>query len=111
MVWQTPGETTIRRGVKAMHFSLRGALGIGVPVLLGGAVALGATVLPANAQTFQDTALSASPVSADTFAGGNLNAVNNTQQGIALQSGGAVTWSLHGSVPSGVSLSGTTISY
>jgi hypothetical protein len=95
-----------------MHFNLRGALGIGVPVLLGGAVALGAAVLPANAQTFQDTALAAGPVTAGTFGGGSLNAVNNTQQGtIVLQSGGAVTWSLHGSVPSGISLSGTTISY
>jgi hypothetical protein len=94
-----------------MHFNLRGALGIGVPVLLGGAVALGATVLPANAQTFQDTALSASPVSAGTFAGGNLNAVNTQQGTIALQSGGAVTWSLRSPVPSGVSLSGTTISF
>ena len=94
-----------------MHFNLRGALGIGVPVLLGSAVALGATVLPANAQTFQDTALSASPVSAGTFGGGNLNAVNTQQGTIALQSGGAVTWSLRSPVPSGVSLSGTTISF
>ena len=95
-----------------MHFNLRRALGIGVPVLLGGAVVLGATVLPANAQSFQDTALSAGPVSADTFGGGTLNAVDNNQQGtIVLQSGGAVTWSLRGSVPSGISLSGTTIGY
>jgi len=95
-----------------MHFNLRGALGIGVPVLLGGAVALGAAVTPANAQTFQDTALSAGPVTDSTFGGGNLNAVSNSQQGtIVLQSGGAVSWSLHAPVPSGVSLAGTTISF
>jgi hypothetical protein len=95
-----------------MHFSLRGALGIGVPVLLGGAVALGATVLPANAQTFQDTALSASQVSPGTFAGGTLSAFTSsgTPTTVGLSATGTVTWSLHGSVPNGVSLSGTTIS-
>ena len=96
-----------------MHFNLRGALGIGVPVLLGGAVALGATVLPANAQTFQDTALSASQVQAGTFAGGTLSAFTSasTPHTVGLSATGSVTWSLHGGVPNGVSLSGSTISY
>jgi hypothetical protein len=96
-----------------MHFNLRGALGIGVPVLLGGAVALGAAVLPANAQTFQDTALSASQLHVDTFGGGTLSAFTsaNTPHTVGLTATGAVTWALHGSVPNGVSLSGATISY
>jgi hypothetical protein len=96
-----------------MHFNLRGALGIGVPVLLGSAVVLGATVLPANAQTFQDTALSASQVSAGTFAGGTLSAFTSagTPHTVGLSATGSVTWSLHGGVPNGVSLSGSTISY
>jgi len=96
-----------------MHFNLRGALGIGVPVLLGGAVALATAVLPANAQTFQDTALSASQFHSGTFGGGTLSAFTsaNAPHTIGLTSTGAVTWALHGSVPSGVSLSGTTISY
>jgi len=96
-----------------MHFNLRGALGIGVPVLLGGAVVLGTTVLPANAQTFQDTALAASQVAADTFAGGTLSAFTSggTPHTVGLTATGSVTWSLHGGVPNGVSLSGSTISY
>ena len=96
-----------------MHFNLRGALGIGVPVLLGGAVALGTAVLPANAQTFQDTALSASHFQSGTFGGGTLSAFTsaNTPHTVGLTATGPVNWSLHSSVPNGVSLSGTTISY
>jgi hypothetical protein len=96
-----------------MHFNLRGALGIGIPVLLGGAVVLGTTVLPANAQSFQDTALSASNFQAGTFGGGTLSAFTsaNAPHTVGLTSTGAVSWSLHGSVPSGLSLSGSTISY
>ena len=96
-----------------MHFNLRGALGIGVPVLLGGAVALGATVLPASAQTFTDTALSASQFHSGTFGGGTLSAFTsaNAPHTVGLTASGPVNWALHGSVPNGVSLSGTTISY
>lgn len=96
-----------------MHFNLRGAFGIGVPVLLGGALVLGATELPANAQSFQDTSLSASNFQAGTFGGGTLSAFTsaNAPHTVGLTSTGAVTWSLHGGVPNGVSLSGTTISY
>jgi len=42
-----------------MHFNLRKAAVVSVLPLLGGALAVGATALPASAQTFQDTALQA----------------------------------------------------
>ncbi len=42
-----------------MHFNLKKAVGISVLPLLGGALVVGATALPASAQTFQDTALQA----------------------------------------------------
>ena len=69
---------------------------------------MGAAALPANAQTWQDTALSASAVSPATFGGSGLTATNGTK--VITLSGINVTWSLHGTVPSGVSLSGATIS-
>ena len=97
-----------------MHFNLRGALGIGIPVLLGGAVALGLAVLPANAQQFQDTALSASQVQDSTFAGGTLGAFTSagTPHTVGLTATGSVaTWALHGSEPPALNLTGTTISY
>ncbi len=93
-----------------MHFNLRGALGTAGPVLLFSALAVGAAALPARATTWQDTALSASTVTPATFGGGTLGATNRTNV-INLSSGSGVTWSLHGSVPSGVTLSGTTIGY
>jgi hypothetical protein len=93
-----------------MHFNLRGALGIGIPVLLGSAVAVGAAALPARATTWQDTALSAFQLTASTFGGGTIGATNGTSVSIKLSSGSSVTWALHSTVP-GVSLSGTTISY
>jgi len=92
-----------------MHFSLRGALGTAGPVLLFSALAVGAAALPASATTWQDTALSAFPVQAATFGGANLGATSGTH--VITLSGTGVTWSLHGTVPSGVTLSGTTISY
>jgi hypothetical protein len=92
-----------------MHFNLRGALGIGIPVLLGGAVAVGAAALPARATTWQDTAVAAISLKASTFGGGTLAAHNGN--GVITLSGAGVTWALHGTVPSGVSLSTNTISY
>jgi hypothetical protein len=92
-----------------MHFNLRGALGIGIPVLLGSAVALGAAALPARATTWQDTGVFALQLQAGTFGGAGLAANNGT--GVIALAGTGVTWSLHGTVPPGVSLSGTTISY
>jgi hypothetical protein len=44
-----------------------------------------------------------------TFSGAGLAANNGT--GVIKLAGTGVTWSLHGTVPNGVSLSGTTISY
>jgi hypothetical protein len=70
---------------------------------------VGAAAIPASAQTYQDTALSASQVQADTFGGAGLGASNGN--GVIRLAGSGVTWSLHGTVPSGVSLSGATISY
>jgi hypothetical protein len=93
-----------------MHFNLRRAVGvIAVPLLLGSALAVGAAALPANAATWQDTALSAYPVHADTFGGAGLAATNGTK--VITLAGTGVTWSLHGTPPAGVSLSKTTISY
>lgn len=71
----------------------------------------GATALPASAQTWQDTALIGGTVTPATFGGANLAAANDTDHGVIDLSGTGVTWSLHGTVPSGVTLSGTTISY
>jgi hypothetical protein len=92
-----------------MHFKLRRAFGIVVPGLLGSALVVSAAALPASAQTWQDTALISGAVSPATFAGVGLGATNGT--GVIKLSGTGVTWSLHGTVPGGVSLSGATISY
>ena len=92
-----------------MHFNLGRALGIVTPVLLGSVLVAGAAALPAKAQTWHDTALAAGAVQVSTFAGANLAAANG--DGVIKLSGTGVTWSLHGTVPLGVSLSGTTISY
>jgi hypothetical protein len=92
-----------------MRFSRKGALGIATPVLLGSVLVAGAAALPANAKSWQDTALAAGQVQVATFAGAGLAAANGN--GVIKLSGTGVTWSLHGTVPSGVTLSGTTISY
>ncbi|HLM88767.1 MAG TPA: hypothetical protein VK284_07035 [Streptosporangiaceae bacterium] len=91
-----------------MHFNLKGALGIAVPVLLSSALAVGAAALPASATTWQDTGLSATAVQAATFGGAGLGAT--IANGDVTLKGTGVNWSLHGTVPTGVSLSGTTIS-
>lgn len=92
-----------------MHFNLGRAVGIVTPVLLGSVLIAGAAALPARAQTWQDTALAAGAVQVSTFVGANLAAANG--EGVIKLSGTGVTWSLHGPVPLGVTLSGTTISY
>ena len=92
-----------------MHFSLRGALGIVTPVLLGSVLVAGAAALPANAKSWQDTALTGTAVRDATFAGAGLAAANG--DGTIKLSGTGVTWSLHGTVPFGVTLAGTTLSY
>jgi hypothetical protein len=63
----------------------------------------------ANAKSWQDTALTGTAVQDATFAGAGLAAANG--DGTIKLSGTGVTWSLHGTVPFGVTLSGTTLSY
>ena len=92
-----------------MHFSLKRAVGVMAVPLLGSALAVGAAALPANAATWQDTSLSASAVTASTFGGAGLGVANGTK--VITLVGTGVTWSLHGTVPAGVTLSGGTISY
>jgi hypothetical protein len=92
-----------------VHFSLRGALGVACPALLGSALAVGATALPASAQTYQDSALIGSSVSDATFGGSGIGAVDGND--VIKLTGSGVTWSLHGTVPVGVTVSGNTISF
>jgi hypothetical protein len=99
-------STERRDGV---HFSLRGALGVACPVLLGSALVVGAAALPASAQTYQDSALVGGAVSDATFGGSGVGAANGN--GVIKLLGSGVTWSLHGTVPAGVTLSGNTISF
>jgi hypothetical protein len=93
-------------GVAAMR--LRRTLGIVVvPVLLGTAVTAVAVSLPARAathQSWQDTALSATAVSDETFGGTNLKFTGGTS--VIYLSGNDVTWSL-GTNFSGVSVTNT----
>jgi hypothetical protein len=93
-----------------MHFKPKGVLGIAVPVLLGGALAAGALALPAHAQTYQDTALSATAVRDETWGGTSVPAATNGTHDILL-SPTNVTWTLHGTSPTGVSVTGNTITY
>lgn len=92
-----------------MHLNLSGALGIGIPVLLGTALAAGASALPAQAQTWQDTALSAGQVQDATF--GGVASAPADGKGVIDLSGTAVTWSLHGVPPLGVTLANGVITY
>jgi hypothetical protein len=80
-------------------------------MLLGSALVVsGAAALPAHAATWQDTALSGGTVTDSTYGGAGLAASDGTDTSIHL-AGTGVTWSLHGTVTTGVSLSGSTISY
>ena len=108
MVWSHP-QRVDTEGQEAVRFNLRRAVGVIVLPMLGSALAVGAAALPANATTWQDTALSAGTVTADTFGGTGLGVANGTN--VINLVGSHVTWSLHGTPPAGVSLSGTTISY
>ena len=93
-----------------MHFKPKGVLGIAVPVLLGGALAAGALALPAHAQSYQDTALSATAVTDGVWSGSSVPTAANGTHDILLTPTN-VTWTLHGTPPSGVSLAGNTITY
>jgi len=74
--------------------------------LLGSALAVGATALPAQATTWTDTALSAGAVTADTFGGSALTAANGTATDITLSGTGVSAWSIE-NAPPGISVSGT----
>jgi hypothetical protein len=93
-----------------MHFNLKRAVGVMAIPLLGSALAVGATALPAHAQTWQDTALSASAVTLTPFGGSVLGAADGTSTDIVL-AGTGVTWSLHTPLAFGVTLTDGTITY
>jgi hypothetical protein len=77
-------------------------------VVLGSALAAGLAAFPANATSYTDTAVSASAVTDEPLLVSGLGASNGT--GTVLLTGtGVSSWSL-GSAPSGVSVSGSTIS-
>jgi hypothetical protein len=94
-----------------MHFNLKRAMAVIAVPLLGSALAVGATALPAHASTWHDTGLTAGPVTPETFGGSDLGAASGTD--VINLSGTGVTWSLppDGTPAEGVTLSGTTISY
>jgi hypothetical protein len=89
-----------------MQKNCRRTLGMaGVLALLGTAFPAVAVSLPARAaQSWQDTALSATAVTDETFGGGTLKVTNGN--GVIDLSGTGVTWSLNNSF-SGVSVSNT----
>ena len=96
-----------------MHFNLKRAVGVMAIPLLGSALAVGATALPAHATTWHDTGLSAGAVSVESFLGTGLGAGSGDGGpgiGDIILSGTGVTWSLH-APPVGVTLSGTIISW
>jgi len=82
---------------------------VACPALLGSALVVGAAALPASAQTYQDSALIGTQVSDATFGGSGIGAVDGNN--VIKLTGNGVTWSLHGAVPVGVTLSGNTISF
>jgi len=67
-----------------MHFNLKKAVGLTAVPLLGGALAVGATALPASAQTFQDTALQAFNLTQPTASTGAV--VNGVASGTGMGS-------------------------
>ncbi len=75
-------------------------------MLLGSALAAGVAAFPANATSYQDTSLSAGAVTVTAFGGSNLSVSNNAGDTAIDLSGTNVTWSLHGTVPAGVALTG-----
>src|SRR5579862_3632674 len=94
---------------EAMHFKPKGVVGIAVPVLIGGALAAGALALPAHAQSYQDTSLSATAVVDDTWSGGTL--VVTSAAGVITLAETGVTWTSHTTLPTGVTLASGTLSY
>src|ERR1700732_1667653 len=83
MLWQRP-ERVDTEGHEAMHFNLKKAVGLTAIPLRGGALAVGATALPASAQTFQDTALQAFNLTQPTTSTGAV--VNGAASGTGMGS-------------------------
>jgi hypothetical protein len=83
MLWQRPKRVD-KEGHEAMHFNLKKAVGLTAVPLLGGALAVGATALPASAQTFQDTALQAFNLTQPTTSTGAV--VNGVASGTGMGS-------------------------
>src|SRR5260370_32167134 len=81
MLWHRP-ERVDKEGHEAMHFNLKKAVGLTAVPLLGGALAVGATALPASAQTFQDTALQAFNLTQPTASTGAV--VNGVARGTGM---------------------------
>jgi hypothetical protein len=75
--------------------------------LLGSALAAGVAAFPANATSYQDTAVSAGAVTDETYGGSALAATNGDDQ-IVLSGTGVSSWSLD-SGPTGVSITGSVI--
>jgi hypothetical protein len=90
-----------------LHIKLKTALGIGIPVVLGSALAAGVGAFSANATSYQDTAVSASSVTDETLGVSGLEATNGDMT-ILLSGTGVSSWSLD-SGPTGVSITGSTI--
>jgi hypothetical protein len=109
MLWSRPHRVQTQKGVKALHFNLKRTVGVMAIPLLGSALAVGATALPAHATTWSDTALSAGVVTDGTFGGSGLTAADGPVGHITLSGTGVAAWSLS-DAPGGVTLSGTTIS-
>ena len=84
MLWSRPRRVHTQKGVKALHFNLKRTVGVMAIPLLGGALAVGATALPAHATTYTDTGLSAGVVTADTFGGSGLTAADGASSGSAI---------------------------
>jgi hypothetical protein len=93
-----------------MHFNLKRTVGVMAIPLLGSALAVGATALPAHATTWSDTALSAGVVTDGTFAGSGLTAADGPVAHITLSGTGVAAWSLFGTPQAGITVSGTTSS-
>ncbi|MGH3222645.1 MAG: hypothetical protein ACRDPY_28770 [Streptosporangiaceae bacterium] len=62
-----------------------------------------------HAQTWQDTGLSGGAVTDSTFNGTNVGVTNGTK--VINLNGTGVTWALHGTVPSGVTIANGAITY
>src|ERR1700691_6764509 len=96
MLWSRPRRVHTQKGVKALHFNLKRTVGVVAIPLLGSALAVGATALPAHATTWSDTALSAGVVTPVAYGGAALTATSNVvTMEIDLSGTGVTAWTLH----------------